>query len=512
MRAADKVLFNTLVLYLRVFITAGITLYTTRIVLKALGEIDFGIFNLVSGVVLMLSFLNNALANSTQRFLSFYQGKKDIEKQKAAFSNSLIIHICLGLLLLLILEMAGLFLFTGFFNIPEPRIYAAKTIYHFMCFNVFITIISVPYNASLMAHENILWVALSNIFVTILKLLTAFLVLNSSFDHLILYALFTAAITLANYLFNLAYTTRKYHECLFLFRKQYFNKELISSMTKFAGWNLLGVLSGMGRTQGIPIILNLFYGTKANAAYGVSYQVSGQLNFFSSAMLRALNPQIMKSEGEGNRGRMLKLSLLACKVGFLLLAIIVIPFMFELKTILALWLTDVPEYTIPFCLFILGYFLISQLTIGLDSAIQALGDLKKYSIMTGGVRLLTLPIGFLILYLGYDFYPFFWCFLSLEIIAGISRIFILKSKAGLQVNLFFTNVLVRLSIPTIASVSTCYLVSIYVSNFPWRFLVTGSISALALTTMVLISGLTSWEREVLIKIFERLKSKIGKKK
>ncbi|WP_447641639.1 MULTISPECIES: hypothetical protein [Chitinophagaceae] len=479
--------------------------------MKALGEVDFGIFNLVSGVVVMLSFLNNALANSTQRFLSFYQGKNDSEKQKAVFSNSWIIHVLLAVILIIILESFGAFLFNGFFKIPPHRITAAKYVFQFVCMDIFFTIISVPYNASLMAHENIAWIGLSNVLVAVLKLVVAFLIFNSSFDKLIFYGFLMACITITNYLFYMLYCVRKYKECKLFVNIKDFDKELTKKMASFAVWNLLSILSAMGRTQGIPIVLNQFYGTRANASYGVSYQISGQLNFFSSALLTAINPQIMKSEGENNRARMLRLSLFASKIGFVLLAIFVIPFMFEIKSILRIWLANVPEYTAPFCLFILAYFLLVQLTVGLDSAMQAIGDLKKYSIATGIVRMLTLPVGYLVLYMGYDFYVFFWCFLFFELCAGIMRVVMLKQKGGLEVNVYVYDVLVRLVLPVSTSIVSCFLITQYVPYSQWRFICTGAISGTCMVVAFITTSLSISEKELLTNFIQRFKNKIKRK-
>ncbi|NJB83258.1 lipopolysaccharide biosynthesis protein [Wenyingzhuangia aestuarii] len=510
MRSSDRVLMNTFILYGRVILTAGISLYTTRVVLDALGEVDYGIFNLVSGVVVMLSFLNNAMANSTQRFLSFYQGKNNLNSQKKIFSNSLFIHFVLAVILVVVLEFLGLFLFDDFLNIPEERVQAAKYVFHFMCFDIFFTIMSVPYNASLMAHENILWVAISNVITSILKLIIAYLVIFSDFDNLIFYGFLMACLNLTNYLLFMLYSVKNYDECEVLFDKELIEKKYLFKMANFAGWNLLGVISGMGRTQGLPIILNLFYGTKANASYGVSYQISGQLNFFSASLLRALNPQIMKSEGASDRERMLRISLLACKVGYSLLAIIVIPFMFEIDNIFDFWLKTIPEYAISYSLFILGYFLISQLTVGLDSAIQAVGDLKMYSIITGGIRLMTLPFGFVALHLGYGYVTFFTLFLVFEVLAGSMRVILLKSKAGLSIKEYVTNVLARVVLPSLLSVLVCILMVSYVADTNYRFLITGMLATLCFVISFLYVGFNSWEKELIKSLVKRIKKKIKK--
>lgn len=509
MSSANRVLSNTLILYIRVIITAGITLYSTRLILEALGEVDYGIFSLISGVVIMLAFLNNALANSTQRFLSYSQGKKDILNQKKIFSNSFLIHITLGLIIVLTLQLTKFFLFDDFLNIPLTRIDTAKVVYDIMCIDIFFTVISVPYNACLMAHENITWVALCNIFISVMKLFAAIILFYTSYDSLLFYSISIGIITFLNYFINMIYCNKKYDESTFFIVAKSIDLKIIKELGAFASWNLLAVLSGMGRTQGIPLVLNLFYGTKANAAYGISYQISGQLNFVSSSLLRALNPQIMKSEGFDDRERMLRLSLFACKTGFFLLSLIVIPFIFEIENILDLWLTKIPEFTIPFCVFVLTYFLLSQLTVGLDSAMHAIGDIKKYSILTSIVRLSTLPIGYLILSFGYGYNEFFYAFIIIEIIAGAIRLKITISKTGLEISHYYREVVLKLLFPTLICMLSCLMITKFFPISLLRLVLTFSLSIFLMLIIFYFTGLSPWEKKIILSIIYKIKNKLS---
>ena len=339
MQAATKVFFNTGVLYLRMLLTVGISLYTTRLVLNALGVDDFGIYNLIAGIITMLSFLNTAMAVSTQRYLSFYQGRKDKGMQKMVFANSFLLHILIGLSVVILLEAIGVFLFDGFLNIPGDRIEVARIIYHFMSLTVFFTIVAVPFSGSLYAHENILWVAIVTIIEVLLKLGIAILLYTINFDKLIFYGFTMAAVSIVSLLLYMIFCMKKYEECSLKVRR-FYDKSLMKELSSFAGWNLFGAICGVGRSQGLAVILNLFFGTIVNAAYAIANQISGQLNFFSATMLRALNPQIMKSEGAGDRERMLRLSMSASKFGFFLLAFIAIPCIFEMPSILKFWLIN----------------------------------------------------------------------------------------------------------------------------------------------------------------------------
>lgn len=265
MKAANKVVLNTGILYGRMLLTVGISLYTTRLVLNALGSTDFGIFQLVAGVIAMLSFLNNAMATSTQRFLSFYQGENDMIMQKKVFINSLQIHIIIGLILVIVLESLGFFLFDGFLNIPLDRMNAAKAIYHFMSATVFFTVLSVPFMGTLIAHENLLWVSIVGIVETLLKLGIALLLLTLLNDKLFIYGLLTECICLLSLILYAVFCFKKYKECTLegLFT---IDRVLMKQLSSFAGWNLFGALCGLGRTQGLAILLNLFCRTSSAEA------------------------------------------------------------------------------------------------------------------------------------------------------------------------------------------------------------------------------------------------------
>jgi len=265
LKAANKVVLNTGILYGRMLLTVGISLYTTRLVLNALGSTDFGIFQLVAGVIAMLSFLNNAMATSTQRFLSFYQGENDMIMQKKVFINSLQIHIIIGLILVIVLESLGFFLFDGFLNIPLDRMNAAKAIYHFMSATVFFTVLSVPFMGTLIAHENLLWVSIVGIVETLLKLGIALLLLTLLNDKLFIYGLLTECICLLSLILYAVFCFKKYKECTLegLFT---IDRVLMKQLSSFAGWNLFGALCGLGRTQGLAILLNLFCRTSSAEA------------------------------------------------------------------------------------------------------------------------------------------------------------------------------------------------------------------------------------------------------
>lgn len=508
MRAANRVVLNTGVVYFRLLLTIVISLYTTRLVLNALGASDYGVFNLIGGIIAMLSFLNAAMAASTQRYLSFYRGKADATMQRKVFANSFLIHFFIGILIICLLEGLGAFLFNGFLKIPVARLSAAKFIYHFMSLTVFFTVLSVPFTAALNARENMTWTALVNVFESFLKLGIAILLLRLNSDRLILYGVLTAGISIVSFTLYSIYCLRKYDECSITTQSDY-EFILVKELTFFAGWNLFGTLAGVARIQGLAIVLNIFFGAVVNAAYGIANQVSGQLVFFSTTMMRVLDPQIMKSEGANDRQRMLRLSMMGSKFCFFLLAFVAIPCIFEMPGLLTLWLTNVPNYTVTFCNLILIAMLTNQLTIGLQSAFQATGKIKFYQAIVGTVLMLNLPIAYILLRMSFPFYSVLISYIMIELIACIIRVIMLRKIAGMSATLFVRRVIAKEIIPIAISLITCYIIVHFVKSFELRFLITGVLSSLAFAVSIYLFGLCKDEKDLINQIIFKAYKKFG---
>ncbi len=506
MHTAKRVVANTGILYIRMLLTVGISLYSTRLVLNALGTTDYGIYNLVVGVIAMLSFLSSAMATSTQRFISFYQGRNDFKMQKVVFSNSLFIHISLGIILVLALEAAGLFLFDSILNIPEGRVYTAKTIFHFMSISLFFTIVSVPFSGTLTAHENMLWVAIVNITEVLQKFGIAVMLYYISDDKLIFYGIAMPFVSIFSLLMYATYCLYKYKECTIKILPD-ISVGTMKELTSFAGWNLFGALCGVGKTQGIAIILNIFIGTVANAAYGISTQISTQMNVLSLTMLQALNPQIMKSEGSGDRQRMLSLSTVASKYGFILLAFIAIPSIFEMHNILKFWLNIVPPNTTIFCQLILIGIMINQLTVGLQSAVQATGKIALYQAVLGTLILLNIPVAYFLLDNQYPPPTVFTSFILIEAIALAFRLLFLNRIAELSIKRYLSDAIRPIIIPSILTSLTCLLI-INLYNFHNRFFMTIMLSIIIFFLSIYIFSLNKREKQFIMDAKAKLLSKI----
>lgn len=452
MESVKKVAFNTGFLYGKMLITIFISLYSTRLILGALGVEDFGIFNLVAGVIGMLSFLRSAMTVSTQRYLSYNIGARDKSKLKAVFSTSKVLHLIVGLCVVLILELAGIFLFNGRLNIPEDRVEVAKIIYHFMVLSTFFMINAVPYDASINAHENMLFDAITGILEAVCKLGIAIWIVNTDKDKLIVYGVLIASLTILIRVIKSVYCLKRYSECRASY-KLAFKAKMFKEMFSFASWNLFGAFSNVVKNQGLAIILNLFVGVVSNAAFGVANQVSGQLSAFSTNIIKALNPQIVKSEGSGDRPRMLRLAIFGCKLSFFLFSFFAIPLVLEMHYILKIWLKVIPVNAEIFCQLIIIMSFFPQLTWGLMVAVQSVGKIKVYQSVVSTIIILNLPLAILLLRLGLPPYSVFIGAIFLEMLAGGARVFFAKRLTGLDAKLFLKNsFLSMLSIAIAASI------------------------------------------------------------
>ncbi len=506
MQSAKRVVINTGFLYGKMLITILISLYSTRLVLNALGTTDYGVFNLVGGVVAMLSFLNSAMANATQRYMSFSIGEGNNDKLKSIFSSSVVLHLIIGIIIVLILEFGGIFLFDGILKIPTERLGSARIVFHFMVISTFFTINSVPYDAAISSHENFLFDALSGVFESVLKLLIAVSLLFTPADKLILYGLLIAVLTILIRIIKSIYCYRKYEECRTRITSR-INIKLTKEMLSFAGWNLFGSFCTIARNQGLAIILNQFFGIIINAAYAIASQVNSNLMLFSVNMLKSINPQITKSEGGGDRQRTLRLTTLACKLSFFLLAFFAIPAILEMPFLLRIWLKTVPENTIIFCQLMIILTLILLMTAGLNMLIQAVGKIKTSQAFTGSLLILNVPLSYFLVKLGFPAYSVLVGSVFLECVAGGSRIWFSHKLAGLYVKEFLVKNLFSSVISLI--LATCF--AILPRLLLEEGLLRAGLIALTSTISLIIFGkfiaLTSYESNIIKELIMTFYSK-----
>lgn len=505
MNTNNRIIFNTVVLYAKMAITIVISLYSLRLVLDALGEVDYGLQNVIMGVVSMLSFLNAALSVSTQRYLSYYQGKGNTSELTNIFNHSLFLHVLLGLVIVIVLESIGDAVLNNILTIPDNRLVTATTVYHIVGLSVFFTFITVPFTASINSNEKMEFVAIISIVESLAKLILAIFLGYTSYDRLLVYGTGLGGITVFVFICYYIICRLRFEECKHIVEFK-LNIGTIRELAKFVSWNLIGSITALSKNHGISILFNIFNGPAVNAAYGVANQVSSQLNFFSVTMLRSLNPQIMKSEGAGDRNRMLYLSTQGCKYSFLLLALFAIPCISEMNTILGLWLKSVPQYTVIFCDIVLVAMMFDQLTVGINSAFQACNYVKQSAIYVGAVKLLILPVGFLLLKMGITLYSVVFLYALVELLAGCVRLFLAKKYMGYSIKTYVKDVCVKVLYPTISTIIICMAVHL-ISEDIIRLALTLLLCPLVFVSLAYYFSLYKDEKTVVISLYNKIRNK-----
>ena len=458
-QTANRIVKNTGFLYAKMGITVFISLYTTRLVLNALGATDFGIFGIVGGAIAMLGFLNNSLSSATQRFLSYSQGEKDLEKQRAIFNSSIIIHLSVAIIVVVFLEFAAYPLFNGILNIPPERLYAAHMIYQFMIVSTVITIIAVPYDAAITAHENMGYYAIVGVLESILKLGIALFVVYTISDKLVVYGLLMTILSLLLLFLKLFYSRFRYTECRFQFNK-YYHKHSIWEMTRFAGWSLLGSIGTVVGNNGGDVVMNHYFGPSVNAAGSVGAQLRGQMMAFSNGLLKALNPVIVKKEGEKAHSSMLRFSITGAKMSYLLFAFLALPFIADAPYILKLWLKQVPDWTICFSRLQMLTGLGEQITVTMGTVLAASGSIKNYSIFSGIAHLTPLLLYVVLFSIGAQ--PFWVYLICLINFVFIDRGYLLmqcRIRSDLDVNGYLKSVVIPILVITCISLGGAWCIS-----------------------------------------------------
>lgn len=507
MQSANKIVYNTAILYGQMVITILVSLYSTRLVLKALGAPDFGLFNVIAGVIGMLAFLNAAMTTSTQRYLSYNHGANNSEKIKVVYANSAIIHFILAVVLVLVFETAGLYFLESKLNISIERLEVAKWLFHFAVISTFISIISVPYDGVINSHENMIFIAVTNVIESILKLFLAIYLLTTGFDRLLTYGLVIMLITILMRLIKRYYCRKYYEECRTELLDK-FDKKVSTDLISFAGWNLFGVLCYLFRNQGVAVVMNLFFGTVTNAAYAIGNQVNGQLSFFSQTMMKSIRPQMMKSEGAGDRSKMLRLADIAGKFSFYLFSIFSIPLFIKMPLVLQLWLGEVPENTVQFCRLILILTLIQQLSVGIMTATQAIGKIRLYQTVAGSIQLLTLPIGYVFFYYGYQASSILIVAIVLEIIASIFRIVYYEYLTSYSsIKFLKENILLPLA-PCLLTYSLFTYLSSIISSEIFSVIVVFLGSIIFYAALIFSVGINKQERNYVVNMIIGVKKKL----
>lgn len=486
---------NTLFLYLRMIVVIIIGLYTSRVILQTLGVEDYGIYNLVGGIVSMLSFLNSAMVGASQRFISYELGCNNIQKLKKVFATSIIAHCTLAVVILIIGETIGLWFVNTQLNINADRMIAANWVYQCSIGIFLLTIVSVPFNACIVAHERMKAFAYVSILEAVLKLLIVYVLLIVLIDKLITYSILMLCTSTVTSCIYVLYCRHNFAESR---TTVIGDKRLFREMFAFTSWSIIGNFGFTFRDQGSNIILNLFYGTTLNAARGIAQQVNGIISNFAGNFIMALNPQITKQYANGKTEQSVKLVYTGSRFSFFLLSIITIPFFINIDYLLKIWLGSVPEYTGLFLRLVMISSLIGAMANPIVTALQATGKIKIFQIMICVIMLSELPCAYLILKLGGAPYTAMYPTILITLIALFARFIILKkmipaySLKFFSFSIVFRNVLIAFA---------SFIVSQYVRDcFDTSFLnffITAIVSFVITVILIYIFGLNSNERNIL---------------
>ncbi len=483
---------NTVYMYIRMAFTMLVGLYTSRVVLQVLGVEDFGLYNVIGGIISLFTVLNAALVNTTSRFITVSLAKGDAQDTRQIFNMSFLLHFFVGILIVVLGETVGLWYLHIKLVIPEGRELAAEWLYQFTIISAFLATLNVPYNATIIAHEKINVYAIVQIIDVALRLVIVLLIKVAPFDKLIFYALLILLVTVLNFAINYIYCHRKFEEVKFLF---YWSWKTFREILKFIGWALVGNFSNMFYTQGINLMLNAFCGPAVNAARGIAVQVQGVVAQMANNVQTAINPQIIKSYAVNDKDRMYNLIIASSRLCFYLLFVISLPIFIETEFLLQLWLGTVPEHTVNFVRIILMCVLLDAFVNPMFTANLASGKLALYH----GPLALLMYVFMFITYFSIKISRIpesvFISYFVACLIGYVMRIFMLNKQVGLKPLHYVKRVLSPVALVVCISLIAPITVHYFINSGWIDFLVTSFVAVISVIVTVYYWGVTPGERE-----------------
>lgn len=506
---SKRIAKNTLYLYIRMILVMLVSLYTVRVVLRNLGVEDYGIYNLIGGVVVLFSFITSSSAVSVQRFLNIALGKNDLEEAKNIYSASVIIHIVVSIILLVLSETMGLWFVNKYLVIPENRLYTANWVYQFSILTMISGVVRIPYNATVIAYEKMSFYAVMSVFECLVKLVVAFLLISWKGDKLLFYGLLICISSIVNFIIFKIYAMIKFEVCHFRFFK---NMTLYKNLVSFSGWSLLSSVGSVCMNQGLNMLLNRFCGVVANAAMGIANQVNSAVYQLISNFQVAFEPQITKSYAANDRDYLLELIFRSSKFSYFLLWIFVLPLSLNANTVLTVWLTEVPKYSVIFLRLILVYSLIDAIIGPLWMVAYAIGNIRNYQIVSVCLSLVIIPLAWVLFKLGV---PPYWVII-LRLFSNISfsiyRLFYLKVRMDFPILNFVKKIVLPVCLVTIFSLLVSYAAFYFTSfNVVVQFFVSCIITVLANIFAMYYIGCNKTEREYALSLIKKAIKKVSGK-
>lgn len=480
-------------------ISMFIGFFTSRILLNQLGVVDFGVYNVVGSIIVLLGFLNSTLSLSTQRFINFELGNNNYQQLQKVYSSSIIIHCALAFVVFILAETVGLWFLNSHMNIPEERMTAANYVYQFSIFSAMLSLTMIPHTATIIAHEHMNQYATIGIVDVFLRFTVACMLYLIQTDKLIVYALAMFLVVLANYLTYYIYCKKKFPECSFIFSK---DKQLYREMLSFSGWNIFSSISMILNGQVVSIILNIFFGPIVNAARGISTQVNGAIGGFVQNFQIAVNPRIIQTFAANEIQAFYRLINQSAKFSFFLLLIFVVPVWINIDDILQLWLGDVPEHAADFCRIVFISSLINTFSLPLATAANATGNIKLFQLACGVFELLNIPFSYMLLKLGNLPVAVYFVQLTITISTLFVRLVVLKELVNLNIFLFLFKIVFRCLFVAILSFSTM-IVTTYINTESIFELLSSITISLSLTVLfIILLGLNREEKAIAINLIK----------
>lgn len=490
-KSNKRIAKNTVFLYIRMIVIMLVSLYTVRVVLNYLGVKDYGIYNVVGGIVVLLGFLQSALNSASQRFITFELGRGDDVQLKKTFSLIMTSHIIIALIILLLAESVGLWFVNIHLNISEERMTAVNWVYQFSIFTFIINIIRVPYNAVILAHEKMSFYAYVSIAETVLRLAVILLLPVISFDKLSVYGVLMFLVPFLCTIIYKVFCNKKYEFSKYKF---IWDKKLFWQLMSFSGWTMLGGIANVSAQQGGNILLNIYSGLIANAALGIATQVSTAVSTLALNLLTAFNPQIVKYYASGEYSNMNKLIFRASSFSFYLVLLIAVPFLLNMDKILQLWLNNVPDYAVIFCQLLVIYQMIDIIQAPINTLINATGNIKVYQIWLVSILILNIPLSWYLLKIGWSPYWLLIIRVGLNFISAIIRTIYIKYLVNFPSWKYFTNIVLKALIVTIISILLSIIIKNIFNNNIFGLIYTTIVSLSITSLTIYLIGINKTER------------------
>lgn len=487
---------NTTLLYARTVLIMIVSLYTSRVILQALGVEDYGVYTAIGGIIAFLSMVTGPIDSAISRFLTFELGRGDKDRLSRYFSTGLTTMIIFSVLSVIILETAGMWFLNNKMVIDESRVVAANWVLHLSIAAFVVNLISAPYRAAIIAHEKMALFAYMGILDAVLKLAVAFILLTSPIDKLILYATLLLAVSILLRIIYTVICNRHFEECRTV--KIGLDSELFKGLFSFAGWNVFGAMALFCRGQGVNILFNLFGGPVVNAAYGIANQVNGAIVSFVNNFTTALNPSIIKSYAASEKQYMMSLVYQGARFSYFLVLLFAMPLILEAEQVTQLWLGQTPEYSVVFIQLMLIYSLIESLSKTIMAGVHASGKIRTYQIVMGLFQVIIFPVAYVLLWKGYSPIAVLVAMVIVDIIAVFARMFMAKHIFDLSLRAYLWEVMVKSLFVSIVGLIVPLFLRLYLNATLARFFIVVTASVLSIALSVMYVGCQKAEREAIM--------------